>query len=56
MCRSIGRFGKKKELPMWGKTVLIWGITTVLLVAVSAISTVDKVIVKARKLFKGKNV
>ena len=56
MCRSIGRFGKKKQLPMWGKTVLIWGITTVLLLAVSTISTVDKVIDRARKLFKGKNV
>jgi hypothetical protein len=56
MCRSIGQFSKEKELPMWGKTVIIWGITTVLLIAVSAISTVDKVTNKARKLFKGKDV
>jgi hypothetical protein len=52
MCRSIGRFNKHRELPMWLKTALIWGTTTVLLVAVTAISTADKVINKVRKLFK----
>ena len=52
MCRAISRFGKRRELPMWLKTVLIWGTTTLLLVAVTAISTIDK----TRKLFKGKDV
>lgn len=52
MCRAISRFGKRRELPMWAKTVLIWGTTTVLLVAVTAISTVDQVVNKVRKLFK----
>ena len=52
MCRAISRFGKRRELPMWLKTVLIWGTTTVLLVAVTVISTVDKVINRVRNLFK----
>jgi hypothetical protein len=52
MCRSIGRFNKHREMSMWIKTALIWGTTTVLLVAVTAISTADKVINKVRKLFK----
>jgi hypothetical protein len=52
MCRAISRFGKRRELPMWLKTVLIWGTTTVLLVAVTTISTVDRVINRVRKLFK----
>lgn len=52
LCRSIGRFGKHTELPMWLKTALIWGITTVLLVAVSAISGTDKLFSKIRRLFK----
>ena len=51
MCRSIGRFNKHTELPMWLKTALIWGITTVLLVAVSSISMIDKVFNKIRKIF-----
>lgn len=56
MCRSISRFNRGEELPMWLKTILIWAITTVLLIVVSAISTVDKMIKKARELFKGKDV
>jgi hypothetical protein len=51
MCRSIGRFNKHRESPMWLKTALIWGITTVLLVAVSAISMIDKAFNKIRKVF-----
>jgi hypothetical protein len=51
MCRSIGRFNKHRESPMWLKTALIWGITTVLLVAVNAISMIDKVFSKIRKIF-----
>lgn len=51
MCRSIGRFNKHKELPMWFKTALIWGITTVLLIAVNAISLIDKVFNKICKIF-----
>jgi hypothetical protein len=52
MCRAIGRFGKRGELPMWAKTALIWGTTTVLLVAVSVISGTDKFVGKFYKLFK----
>jgi len=52
MCRAIGKFGKKTELPMWLKTALIWGTTTVLLVAVSVISGTDRVLNKLHKLFK----
>lgn len=52
MCRSISKFGKKQELPMWLKTVLIWGTTTVLLVAVSAISGTDKVMKKLSNIFR----
>ena len=51
MCRSIGRFNKHRESPMWLKTALIWSITTVLLVAVSAISMIDKAFNKIRKIF-----
>ena len=51
MCRSIGRFNKHRESPMWLKTALIWGITTVLLVAVSAISMIDKAFNKICKIF-----
>ena len=51
MCRSIGRFNKHRESPMWLKTALIWGITTVLLVAVSTISMIDKAFNKICKIF-----
>ena len=52
MCRAIGRFGKRGQWPMWAKTALIWGTTTVLLVAVSVISGTDKFVGKVCKLFK----
>ena len=52
MCRAIGRFGKRGQWPMWAKTALIWGTTTVLLVAVSVISGTDKLVGKVCKLFK----
>jgi hypothetical protein len=44
LCRTISKFGKGKQLPMWAKTALIWGTTTVLLLTVTGISTVDKTV------------
>jgi len=50
MCRYIGRWGKDNQWPMWAKTLGIWGTVTVMLVAITVISTADKVISKIRKL------
>jgi hypothetical protein len=50
LCRTISKFGRGKQLPMWAKTALIWGTTTVLLGAVTGISTVDKIVRKVGKL------
>jgi len=55
LCRSIAKFGKGKQMPMWAKTALIWGTTTILLVAVTGISTLDKLIRKVKNIFTGTN-
>jgi hypothetical protein len=54
LCRTISKFGKGKQMPMWGKTALIWGTTTILLCAVTGISATDKVLRKFKKLVIGK--
>jgi hypothetical protein len=56
MCRSIGRWNKTKQWPMWAKTLSIWITVTVLLVAVSTVSTVDKLTNKTRNLFRKKSL
>jgi hypothetical protein len=53
LCRAISKFGKGKQMPMWAKTALIWGTTTVLLVAVTSISALDKLIRKVKNIFTG---
>jgi len=50
LCRTISKFGKGKQLPMWAKTALIWGTTTGLLLTVTGISTADKIVRKIGKL------
>ena len=54
MCRLVAKFNRGRTMPMWAKTALIWGTTTVLLGIVTAISTTDKVIKKVRNIFKHK--
>ena len=53
LCRAISKFGKGKQMPMWAKTALIWGTTTVLLVAVTGTSALDKLIRKVKNIFTG---
>jgi hypothetical protein len=55
MCRSIGRWNKTQQWPMWAKTLSIWITVTVLLVAVATVSTVDKLINKVRNLYRKKS-
>ena len=54
LCRTISKFGKGKQMSMWGKTALIWGTTTILLVTVTGISATDNILRKFKKLVIGK--
>jgi hypothetical protein len=52
MCRLISKFNTGRRMPMWAKTALIWGTTTLLLGIVTSISATDKVIRKIGNFFK----
>jgi hypothetical protein len=52
MCRLVARFNRGGSMPMWAKTALIWGTTTILLGMVTVISTTSKLYGKIKNFFK----
>jgi len=51
LCRRIGKLQTNKNIPVVAKILTIWGITTVLLVSVVAINSVNGIKNKMKKIF-----
>ncbi|CAB4132917.1 Domain of unknown function DUF4815 [uncultured Caudovirales phage] len=51
LCRRIGKLQTNKNIPLVAKILTIWGITSVLLVSVIAISSVNGIKNKMKKVF-----
>ena len=51
LCRRIGKLQTNKNIPLVAKILTIWGITTILLISVVSISTVNGIKNKMKKFF-----
>jgi len=52
LCRKIGRTQTNKKMNPSIKVAIIWGTTTILLIGVTTISTIDLIVNKIKGFFK----
>ena len=52
LCRKIGKTQSNKKMNSSVKVAVIWGTTTILLIGVTTISTIDLVVNKVKGVFK----
>jgi hypothetical protein len=54
LCRKVGKIQMNGNLPIAAKTLIIWGVVTVLLVSVISISGTNTILNKIKNIFKKK--